>query len=68
MSRNIIRVFVLHSYSLLYPINLLADSEGPDQTAHLPVKSMLKIALMKSILKLYPRIYVMFWIPFEITE
>ena len=32
-AQSIIQVFVLHSYILLYPMILLADSEGPDQTA-----------------------------------
>ena len=32
--QSIIRAFALYSYILLYPLILLADSEGPDQTAH----------------------------------
>ena len=33
-AQNIIRVFALNTYILYYPMTLLADSEGPDQTAH----------------------------------
>ena len=32
-AQNIILAFALHSYILTYPTFLLADSEGPDQTA-----------------------------------
>ena len=31
--QSIIQAFALHSYILLYPMILLADSEGPDQIA-----------------------------------
>ena len=33
-AQNIIQAFGLHSYILQNPMILLADSEGPDQTAH----------------------------------
>ena len=32
-AQSIIRAFVLNSYNLRYPMILLADSEGPDQTS-----------------------------------
>ena len=32
-AQSIIRAFAFHSYILWYPMILLADSEGPDQTA-----------------------------------
>ena len=32
-AQSIIRAFALHSHILQYPMILLADSEGPDQTA-----------------------------------
>ena len=32
-AQSIIRAFALHSYILSYPVILVADSEGPDQTA-----------------------------------
>ena len=34
-AQSIIRAFALHSYILKYPMILLADSEGPDQTARM---------------------------------
>ena len=32
-AKSIIRVFALHSYILQYPMILLVDGEGPDQSA-----------------------------------
>ena len=34
-AQSIIRAFALHSYSVWYPIMLLADTKSPDQTARM---------------------------------
>ena len=48
-AQNIIRAFALHSYILLHPIILLANSEDPDQTAQMPSLSV------------YPRRHAFAW-------
>ena len=52
---NLIRTFAVHRYILQYPIILQADSEGPDQTAHI-VQSDLGLRCPH-----LPQIYILTW-------